>query len=203
MRNVFETQTRISTDHDEAALRTVSELRIDHADKVITREMAEKLHAVSGADVLLRFRITDYGVTPKSWQNAVITFEVTSTLGIAAIAYSYTATRALAGAYLVQEGIEESAEAYAGFQALDDVCRPVHVEAELISLTTGTQVWAGNATGLSDVRLTRLVRKVGVTEREAQLNSAVHKAVTSIVANLQKTLLQSGPMPARSTKPGP
>lgn len=192
MRNVFEKQTKIPIDRNEVALRTADELQINHADKVITREIAEKLHAMTGADVLLRFRITDYGVTPKSWQDAVITFEVTSTLGIAAIAYSYTATRALAGVYLIQEGIEESAEAYAGFHALDDVCRPVRVEAELISLTTGTQVWSGNATGLSDVRLSRLFRKVDVTEREAQLNSAVHKAITTIVTNLQQALLQGG-----------
>ena len=146
------------------------------------------MHAASDADILLRFRITDYGVTPKSWRNAVIIFEVTSTLGIAAIAYAYPATRPIAGIYLIEEGIEETIQAYAGFWALDEVSRPVRIEAELITLDTGTQAWKSSATGLSDVGLTRLVRKVSAAERAAQLNSAIQDAAEKIVADLQKAL---------------
>ena len=168
----------------------INELQINNADTVITREIAEQLYAASGADVLLRFRITDYGVTPKAWRNAVIIFEVTSTLGIAAIAYAYPATRPIAGIYLIEEGIEETIEAYAGFWALDEVSRPVRIEAELITLDTGTQAWKSSATGLSDVGLTRLVRKVSAAERAAQLNSAIQEAAEKIVADLQKALPQ-------------
>src|SRR2546425_879421 len=147
-------------------------------------------HRCLSAEILLRFRITDYGVTPKSWRNAVIIFEVTSTLGIAAIAYAYPATRPIAGIYLIEEGIEETIEAYAGFWALDEVSRPVRIEAELITLDTGTHVWKSSATGLSDVGLTRLVRKVSAAERDAQLNSAIQEAAEKIVADLQKVLPQ-------------
>ena len=188
MRSVLQTHTEIAIEDNQDSSRAVSELRINNAATTITKELADKLRAVSGADVLLRFRITDYGVTPKSWRNAVITFEVTSTLGIAAVAYSYPATRALAGIYLVQEGVEETAEAYAGFWALDKVCRPVRIEAQLFNLTTGAQVWTGTATGLSDIHLARIFKKVGAAERGAQLDSAVHEAVTNIVGNLQAAL---------------
>jgi len=132
-------------------------------------------------------------VTPKSWRNRVIVFEVISTLAIAAIAYAKPATRPIAGAYLVTEAIEETAEAYAGFWALDEIYRPVRIEAELIMLDTGIQAWKSGATGFSDMGLTRLVRKVSVTERDAQLDSAIHEAVNDIVADLQKVLPEGAP----------
>src|SRR5260370_33276872 len=169
------TQTEIEIANSEVVSRVINELQINNADTVITGEIAEQLHAASDADVLLRFRITDYGVTPKSWRNAVIVFEVTSTLGIAAIAYAYPATRPIAGIYLIEEGIEETVEAYAGFWALDEGSRPVRIEAELIVLNTGTQAWNSSATGLSDVGWTRLVRKVGAAERDAHLNGAIQE----------------------------
>ena len=190
MQKAFETQAEIKIDNSEVVSRVINELQINNADTVITRAMAERLHAASDADVLLRFRITDYGVTPKSWRNAVIMFEVTSTLGIAAIAYAYPATRPIAGIYLVEESIEETLEAYAGFWALNEVSRPVRLEAELITLNTGTQAWKSSATGLSDLGLTRLVRKVSAAERDAQLNSAIQEAAEKIVADLRKVLPQ-------------
>jgi hypothetical protein len=193
-------QAGIKVDSNEAVSDAVDELKINNADIVVTKEIAEQLHSVSGADALLRFRVTDYGATPKSWRNGVIIFEVTSTLGIAAIAYAYPATRAIAGVYLVEETIEETAEAYAGFWALNEVFRPVRIEAELIALTAGTQVWASSATGLSDVRLTRLVRKVSAAERDAQLNSATHEAVENIVADLPKVLPQGTSRPGSDTR---
>ena len=190
IQKAFETQTEIKIDNSEIVSRAINELQINNADTIITAEIAEQLHAASDADVLLRFRITDYGVTPRSWRNAVIIFEVTSTLGIAAIAYAYPATRPIAGIYLVEEGVEETLEAYAGFWALDEVARPVRIEAELITLDTGTQAWKSSATGLSDVGLTRLVRKVSAAERAAQLNSAIQEAAEKLVADLQKVLPQ-------------
>ena len=190
MQKALGTQTEIEIANSEVVSRVINELQINNADTVITGEIAEQLHAASDADVLLRFRVTDYGVTPKSWRNAVIVFEVTSTLGIAAIAYAYPATRPIAGIYLIEEGIEETVEAYAGFWALDEVSRPVRIEAELITLDTGTQVWKSSATGLSDVGLTRLVRKVSAAERDAQLNSAIQEAAEKIVADLRKVLPQ-------------
>ncbi|TMG89860.1 MAG: hypothetical protein E6H72_11720 [Betaproteobacteria bacterium] len=190
IQKAFETRTEIKSDNSEIVSRVINELQINNADTIVTREIAEQLHAVSDADVLLRFRITDYGVTPKSWRNAVIIFEVASTLGIAAIAYAYPATRPIAGIYLIEEGIEETIEAYAGFWALDEASRPVRIEAELIILNTGIQAWKSSATGLSDLGLTRLVRKVSAAERAAQLNSAIQDAAEKIVADLQKALPQ-------------
>ncbi len=193
MQSAIESQTGIRIINDEAVTRAIERLQINNADTVVTREMAEQLHAVSGADAILRFRITDYGATPKSWHKAVIVFEVTTTLAIAAIAYARPATRAIAGVYLVTEAVEETAEAYGGFWALDEIYRPVRIEAELITLNTGTQAWKSSATGFSDRRMARLVRKVSATERDTQLDGAIHDAVNDIVADLRKVLPQDVP----------
>jgi len=67
IQKVFETQTEIKIDNSEIVSRVLNELQINNADTVVTREIAERLHTASDADVLLRFRITDYGVTPSSW----------------------------------------------------------------------------------------------------------------------------------------
>jgi hypothetical protein len=187
MKRVLE-QAGFMVGGSEATFRLINELKIAHPDIVVSKEMAERLRAASGADALLRFRITDYGVTPRSWRKGVIVFEVVSTLGIAAVAYAYPATRPLAGIYLVQESIEETAEAYAGFWALDEVARPVRIEAELIELNAGEQVWRDSATGLSDVRLSRMVRKVAAPERDAQLISAARAAAEKILAELRESL---------------
>ncbi len=139
-----------------------------------------------GADALLRFGITDYGQTPTAWKKGVIVFEVVSTLGIAALAYARPATRAIAGIYLVDETIEESIEAYSGFWALNEIYRPVRVQAELIDLHDGHQIWSDTETGFSDGRWTRLVRTVSPEERSNQLQAALHDALTKIVANLER-----------------
>jgi hypothetical protein len=152
----------------------------------ITQDEADRLRATTGADAILRFGITDYGLTPKSWRNGYITFEVSSTLAVAGvIAYAGTAAaKAAAGAYLVQEGVEESAESYAGFWVLDQVSRPVRIEAELVGLNPVATIWEYNDTGLADVRLSRLTRKVDSMERSKQLDQSTNYAVRDVVANL-------------------
>ena len=155
-------------------------------DNFITQDEADRLRATTGADAILRFGITDYGLTPKSWRNGYITFEVSSTLAIAGVlAYAGTAAaKTAAGAYLVQEGVEESAESYAGFWALDVVSRPVRIEAELVSLNPVATIWEYSDTGLSDVSLSRLTRKVDSIERNNQLDQSTNYAVRDVVANL-------------------
>ena len=85
----------------EAVAGGVNDVQINSAEK-LRRETANELRLASGADTLLRFRITDYGETPKTWQKWVIGWEVVSTLGVAAIAYASPKARPIAGAYLVR-----------------------------------------------------------------------------------------------------
>lgn len=152
----------------------------------LTPEVAASLRKSSGADALLRFGISDYGLTPKAWRHGIIVFEVVSTLGIAAIAYARPATRTIAGVYLAQETVEETIEAYSGFWTLDEVYRPVRVEAEMIDLHTGRKVWADSETGFSDGRLSRIFRTVTNDERKAQLSASLQEAINKVVNNFKK-----------------
>jgi hypothetical protein len=162
----------------------------DSLDPDISQSEADRIEKATGADAILRFGITDYGLTPRSWRDGYIAFEITSTLALtAAIAYSgTTAAKAAAGAYLTQETVEETAEAYAGFWALDVVSRPVRIEAELIWLHPVTTVWKSNDTGLSDTRLSRLFRKIGTNERNRQLEQATDHAVQDLMSGFAGVL---------------
>jgi hypothetical protein len=161
----------------------------------ISQDVADYLQKTTGADALLRFAITDYGLTPRSWRNGYIAFEVVTTLAIAAvIAYSNSiAAKAAAGTYLAQEAVEETATAYAGFWALDVVCRPVRIEAELIRLKPVATVWKTSDTGLSDVSLTRLSRKVDIEEQHRQLDQSTDYAVQNVVSGLSNLLINYKP----------
>ena len=93
----------------------------------------------------------------------------------------------------MQEAVEETAEAYAGFWALDVVARPVRIEAELVRLNPVTTVWNTSDTGLSEMKLSRLTRKVDADERDRQLDQATDNAVKDIVSELSDALEKIGP----------
>lgn len=156
----------------------------------ITRDEARQLQSSTGADAILRFGITDYGLTPKTWRTSYITFEVVSTLAIAAVIANVgtTVAKGAAGAYLAQETVEETAESYAGFWALDVVCRPVRIKAKLIQPDPLAVVWQDDDTGLADVKLSRLYRKVSVSERDRQLDQSTDYAVRDLVSALADKL---------------
>lgn len=174
--------------NSEAVTRRVNELEINRMHKKLSPDQAHELHLVSGADNLLRFRITDYGLTPKAWRNWVIGFEVVSTVGIAAIAYTTPELRPLAGVYLVTEAVEETAEAYTGFWALDKLSRPVRIEAEMFDLRTGEMLWADSNTGLARVHLIRLATHIDAATRNAQLEDATHESVEKLMGQMVKSL---------------
>jgi hypothetical protein len=191
MKDALGKQTELDViDPPEVASPTYDKIRDGKFSNPITQDEADWLRATTGADAILRFGVTDYGLTPKSWRNGYITFEVTSTLAVAGvIAYAGTAAaKAAAGAYLVQEGVEETAESYAGFWGLDVVSRPVRIEAELVSLNPVETIWKYSDTGLSDVSLSRLTRKVDSKERNSQLDQSTHYAVSDVVSELTVAL---------------
>lgn len=133
----------------------------------------ESSHA---ADVYLRLRVTDYGETPRRWAGAYVTFEVVSTLAIAAGFYVHAVTRPVAGAYLLEESIEEFSEGYAGFWALNRLSRPVRIEADLIDGPSGRVLWRGAHTGLAHWRW-RNLRHMDDAVRDTLLAVSMRKAV--------------------------
>jgi hypothetical protein len=159
----------------------------------LSQDDANRIAADADAEAVLRFRMTDYGLTPRAWRDAYIAFEVTSTLAIAgAIAYSGSAVAGTAaGAYLAQETVEETAEAYAGFWGLNVVSRPVRMTAELVRLDPVATVWQDSRTGLSDVELSRLTRRVGPRETARQLDQSTADAAGELASDLSAALASS------------
>lgn len=204
MTRAFETFTDLRINNLPLMLPTpLDRFPVIRREASIAPNMLTSLRAASDADVLLRFGISDYGLTPRAWRSGVITFEVMSTLGIAAIAYAKPATRAIAGVYLAQETIEETIEAYSGFWALNEVYRPVRIEAEMIDLKTGQTVWADSETGFSDRRLSRIFMSVTPDERKAQLSAALHDAITKVVRDFEQSAgrqITPATMPTSSNK---
>jgi hypothetical protein len=177
----------------------ITKLEHEHFDTAIPQQTADQIHATTGADAVLKFNLTDYGLTPTAWRSGYITFEVVSTLAITALIASAgtSLAKGAAGAYVAQETVEETAESYAGFWALDVVCRPVRIEAELVQLKPVKIVWQTTDTGLSDVSLSRLTRKVGTSERDMQLDQSTHYAVNDVINDMSEALKRLTPVAKR------
>lgn len=169
---------------------TIHTLEDQDFDVPITQDDADRIALDTGSDAILKYRITDYGLTPVAWRKAYVTFEITSTLAIAgSIALIGTKAARTAGAvYLAEEGTEELAEGYAGFWAFNEVCRPVRIEAELIRLKPVETIWKTSDTGTSDIRLSRIIRKIGATELNDQLMQSTDHAASTVVKRLTEPL---------------
>ena len=134
------------------------------------------LQSSHAADAYLRLRVTDYGETPRRWRGAYIGFEVVTTIAIAAGLYVHKVTRPVAGAYLLEEGVEEFSEGYAGFWTLNRLSRPVRIEADMIDGQSGQGLWHGAHTGLARWRW-RSLRHVDPATRDALLTASMNQAV--------------------------
>jgi len=123
---------------------------------------------------------------------------VVSTLavaGVIAFVGNITTAKAAGGAYLLEEGTEEFLEGYAGFWALDKLCRPVRIQAELIRLNPVTMLWTASDTGFAinswhDLKPMRLFHTITPEEQKQQLDLSTDYATRGIVSQLQHAIDQ-------------
>lgn len=141
------------------------------------------LRARQPADAYLRFRVTDYGRTPKAWKSAYISFEVVSTLAIGGLLYIHKTTRPLAGLYLLQEGVEEYSEGYAGWWLLNRLSRPIRIEADLIDGRSGALLWEDRVTGMAPWRSHNVWRMSAAT-RNQLLQVSTQRVIRELVTAL-------------------
>ena len=177
----------VPTPRDDAVITAVA--TADFA-AVMSQAEADQIAQATGAEAILRYRITDYGLTPVAWRHAYVTFEIASTLGVAGgVALIGTkVAKSAALVYLAEEGTEELLEGYAGFWAFNEICRPVRIEAALIRLRPVKTIWKISDTGRADVRFSRLIRKVGADELDGQLLLSTDHAASSVVKRLTAPL---------------
>ena len=154
----------------------VDDPRLSTIGHAIDERTLASLQSAHTAEAYLRIRVTDYGETPRRWEGAYITFEVVSTVAIAGGLYLHRVTRPLAGAYLLEESIEEFGEGYAGFWALNRLSRPVRIEADLVDAQDGQVLWHNAHTGLAGWHWKNL-RHMDDPTRDGLLDTSIDKAV--------------------------
>ncbi|MGH8306421.1 MAG: hypothetical protein ACRETG_12515 [Steroidobacteraceae bacterium] len=140
-----------------------------------------KLQASHPADAYLRLKVTDYGETPRRWKGAYVAFEVVTTLAIATALYVHKVTRAVAGAYLLEESVEELSEGYAGFWALNRLSRPVRIEADILDGQTGELLGHEVHIGFASWSWRHLWHMDSAT-RDALLDTSMRKALKPFAA---------------------
>lgn len=168
----------------EASIVSTDNPKLAQVGQPLDAATLTELQAKHPADVYLRVKVTDFGETPKSWEGAYIGFEVVTTLAIAGALYVHTVTRPLAGAYLVEESVEEFSEGYAGFWLLNRISRPVRIEADLVDGKTGAVLWHDNETGLADWHWDH-VWHMDDTTRDRLLTESTDHAVKDLVQVLE------------------
>ena len=142
--------------------------------QALDADRLERIQAAQPARAYLRLEVTDYGETPRQWAGAYIAFEVATTAGIAAALA--LESRSVAGAYLLQESVEEVSEGYAGFWALNRLSRPIRLDADLVDGASGRVLWRAARTGLAPWRFGNLTHMSDET-RDGLLAISMQKAV--------------------------
>lgn len=174
-----------------ADLPPLNTANVMHTDDMALAKIGQPVDSVNlavlqdqhPADAYLRVELIDYGQTPKSWKSAYVIFEITTTLAIAGALYVHTVSRPLAGAYLVEEGVEEFGEGYAGFWLINRLSRPVRIEADLVDGKTGAVLWHDSETGMADWHWKHLWHMDAAT-RDTLLTISTDKAVDDLVNEL-------------------
>lgn len=175
-----DSQFRISP----ADARALPASLLDDSDDELGPAARADLAHVKDADLLLRFRLTDYGSVPESVERAWIYGTVAWVGGVTAVAYASEASRPYIAAYLASEVLQESFGAYASFSLADYLLKMVRVEAELIRVSDGKTVWSDSHIGAAWRWSVQGEESCGRTARDEQLSLALERAVHKLAASL-------------------
>lgn len=161
-------------------------------DTPLSSEDLSALQTSYPAENYLRLRITDFGETPRRWKNSYIAFEVVTTLAIAGAFYVHRITKPLAGAYLIEESVEEISEGYAGFWALNRLSQPVRIESDLIDGHTGKILLHMHHTGLAHWKWHNVWHMNATIRNDLELLS-MQQALSAVMNDVVSFYLKSCP----------
>lgn len=174
--------------------QTLGQLDVGNPAETLTPEMRQQLAAQHCGDALLRFRITDYGLIPKSWDKWIAIGTGVWIGGVTALAYSSPKSRPYIGAYLLSEVLQEGAESYAGYSLFGSVYTPVRIEAELINLHTGKVLWQDADTGLAHKgSIFPYSPRPDQNKIETRLDLSLDRAIDSLVVDLASAPIEATP----------
>ena len=167
-----------------ADARTIPASLLEDSDDELGPGALADLAHIGDADLLLRFRLTDYGSVPESVERAWIYGTVAWVGGVTAVALASEASRPYVVGYLATEVVQESVGSYASFNLADYFLKLVRVEAELIRVSDGKIVWSDSHIGTAWRWSVQGEESCGKTVRDEQLSLALKRAVHELTATL-------------------
>lgn len=152
--------------------------------KPVSGQALQELQSISPARHYFRVSVSDFGETPRNWQDGYILLEVSSAAVVTTILYNNPSTRALAGIYLAEDVIEDVAKGYSGFWLVNRLSRPVRIEEDLIDGKDGNLLWHDSVMGMAEWHWQNLWH-MDESQRKALLDESVKKAAEKLVRVLE------------------
>lgn len=177
---------------DTRTIGLAEQMDLGYGDEALPRELMTRFRNATGADAMLRFRITDYGRTPRKAMKWIWIGTGAWISGATALALTQEKTRPYIGAYLASEVIQEGAEAYLGSSLFGHEYKPVRIEAELIDFRTGAALWKDAKTMTASSKSLETFSKDERRRKEVELAVSVDRAVNALVGSLVRKLGGAG-----------
>ncbi len=160
-------------------------LDLAYGDETIPADIRTRFREASNADAIVRFRISDYGRTPRKVLKWIYIGTTAWIAGIITFAATNPQTRPYIGAYIGTEVLQEGAELYLGTSFFGHEYKPARVEAELIDLKTGAILWQDAKTRTASNQFLKIYPK-DQRSRELELAISVDRATLDLAKSLAK-----------------
>ncbi len=187
MISALESEGRFLVLKDTATAQLIDSLDLAYHDETIARDVLARFREVTNADAVLRFRISDYGRTPRKTLKWIYIVTSAWIAGVITIAATNPKTQPYIGAYIGTEVLQEGAELYLGTSFFGHEYKPARVEAELIDLRTGKILWQDAKTRTASKKFLKAYPKEQ-RSRELELAVSVDRATLDLAKSLAKKL---------------
>lgn len=188
MIEALEWKGEFSVEKNEAAQSLAKALDLANDDRPIPLDRLDQFRQKTGVDAILRFRITDYGRTPRKVLKWIYAGTFAWIAGVITVAALNSNTRPYIGAYIGTEVVQEGAELYLGTSFFGHEYKPVRIEAELIDTRTGRNLWEDAKTRTASRKFLAPYPKPQRT-KELELGVSSDRAIVDLARSLAKRLL--------------
>ena len=198
MIEALEWKGEFSVEKNEAAQSLAKSLDLANDDRPIPLDRLDQFRQKTGVDAILRFRISDYGRTPRKVLKWIYAGTFAWIAGVITFAALNSNTRPYLGVYIGTEVLQEAAELYLGTSFFGHEYKPVRIEAELIDTKTGRNLWEDAKTRTASHKFLAPYPKPQRT-KELELAVSSDRASVDLARSLVKRLF--GAQALRLTTP--
>lgn len=184
----LEWKGRVVVLKDAATTALADSLNLANGDRDIPLDALNRFHRETGSDAVLRFRISDYGRTPRNVMTWIYAGTAAWIAGVITLSVVNPKTRPYIGAYIGSEVAQEGAEFYLGTSFFGHEYKPVRIEAELINTNDGRVLWSDALTRTASGKIIKLYPEKERQRRELQLGISADRAVLGLADSLAARL---------------